>query len=134
VPAQSPPIKRENLNAKSNWMTHRPHHRLRSHGFSLIELLVVVTMLGILAAITVFTVRGTNDAGEERACAADGQTVEKAADYYLAQFQVDAIPATGTGPDQFEQTLVDAELLATTSTYFDLAADGTVTATGDPCP
>jgi prepilin-type N-terminal cleavage/methylation domain-containing protein len=103
-------------------------------GFSLTELLVVVMILGVLAAITVFTVRGTSQSGEERACAADGQTVEKAADYYLAQFQVAAIPATGTGPDQFEQTLVDADLLQTTSTYFNLSADGTVTPTGDPCP
>lgn len=110
--------------------TSRPYDR----GFSLIELLVVVAMLGILAAITVFTVRGTTESGEQRACAADGQTVEKAADYYLAQNQTSVIPATGSGPDRFEQTLVDAELLKTTSTYFDLDADGTVTTTGDPCP
>jgi general secretion pathway protein G len=97
-------------------------------------LLVVVAMLGILAAITVFTVRGTSASGEERACAADEQTVERAADYYLAQNQVDVIPATGAGPDRFEQTLVDAQLLKSTSSYFDLAEDGTVTATGDPCP
>ncbi|HUS42135.1 MAG TPA: type II secretion system protein [Ilumatobacteraceae bacterium] len=103
-------------------------------GFSLVELLVVVAMLGVLAAITVFTVRGTSASGEERACAADQQTVEKAADYYLAQNQVALIPATGVGPDRFEQTLVDAQLLKTTSTYFDLADDGTVTPTGDPCP
>ena len=54
--------------------------------------------------------------------------------YYLAQNQVSVIPATGTGTDRFEQTLVDAELLSTTSTYFDLAADGTATPAGDPCP
>ncbi len=103
-------------------------------GFSLVELLVVVAMLGILAAITVFTVRGTSASGEERACAADEQTVEKAADYYLAQNQLNVIPASGAGPDRFEQTLVDAQLLRSTSTYFDLAEDGTVTPTGDPCP
>ncbi len=105
-----------------------------SEGFSLIELLVVVALLGVLAAITVFTVRGTAQSGEERACDADGRTVEQAADLYLAQNQVATIPATGTGPNQFEQTLVDAELLKTTSTFFDLAADGTVTSSGEPCP
>jgi prepilin-type N-terminal cleavage/methylation domain-containing protein len=115
-------------------MSRSPKSSARSTGFSLVELLVVVAMLGILAAITVFTVRGTSDSGEERACVADGQTVERAADYYLAQNQVSVIPATGAGPDRFELTLVDAQLLATTSSYFDLAEDGTVTTTGDPCP
>jgi general secretion pathway protein G len=111
--------------------THPPS---RSEGFSLVELLIVVVILGILAAVTVFVVRGASESGEERACAADQQTMEKAADYYLAQNQMDTIPATGTGPDQFERTLVDAELIKSTSSYFDVAADGTVTATGNPCP
>ena len=115
-------------------MSHIPATRPRSSGFSLIELLVVVALLGILAAITVFVVRGASESGEERACAADEQTVEKAAEYYLAQNQVSVIPATGVGADRFEQTLVDAQLLATTSTFFDVSEDGTVTTTGDPCP
>ncbi|HSM67149.1 MAG TPA: prepilin-type N-terminal cleavage/methylation domain-containing protein [Ilumatobacteraceae bacterium] len=106
----------------------------RSDGFSLVELLVVVVVLGILAAVTVFVVRGASESGEERACTVDEQTLQKAADYYLAQNQVSVIPATGAGPDQFEQTLVDAQLLKSTSTYFDLAADGSITATGTPCP
>ena len=115
-------------------MSHAPETRPRSSGFSLVELLVVVALLGIVAAITVFIVRGASESSQERACAADGQTVEKAADYYFAQNQVDVIPATGVGPDRFEQTLVDAQLLATTSTYFDVSQDGTVSPTGDPCP
>ena len=115
-------------------MSQHQSRRTRSNGFSLVELLIVVAMLGILAAITVFTVRGTSASGEERACAADEQTIEKAADYYLAQNQVVEIPAAGVGADRFEQTLVDAQLLKSTSVYFDLAEDGTVTTTGDPCP
>lgn len=99
----------------------------------MVELLVVVAMLGILSALTVFAVRGTSESGEERACVADEQTVARAADYYLAQNQVTLIPATGTGPDRFERTMVAAQLLKSTSVYFDLNADGTVTTTGAPC-
>jgi type II secretory pathway pseudopilin PulG len=36
-----------------------------------VELLVVVIILGILAAIVVFSVRGIDDKGREAACAAD---------------------------------------------------------------
>jgi general secretion pathway protein G len=40
-------------------------------GFTLVELLVVVIILGILAAIVVFSVRGLNDKSQEAACSAD---------------------------------------------------------------
>ena len=40
-------------------------------GFTLVELLVVVVILGILAAIVVFSVRGLDDKGQEAACNAE---------------------------------------------------------------
>jgi len=40
-------------------------------GFTLVELLVVITILGILAAIVVFSVRGVADKGKLSACNTD---------------------------------------------------------------
>jgi general secretion pathway protein G len=102
-------------------------------GFTLVETLVVIVVLGILAAVVVFSLRGISDRGEEGACATDARTLTQAADVYMAQQGVDTVPASGTGGDRFEITLVDAGLLKDVSAPHDLAADGTVTETGVPC-
>ena len=102
-------------------------------GFSLIEILVVIIVLGVLASVTVFAVRGVADRGEDAACDSEARTLSIAADLYMAQEQVDALPATGSGENRFEQTLVDVGFLKSTSGTYDLAADGTVTADGEPC-
>ena len=36
-------------------------------GFTLVELLIVIVILGILATVTVFAVRGITDKGQENA-------------------------------------------------------------------
>jgi prepilin-type N-terminal cleavage/methylation domain-containing protein len=38
-------------------------------GFTLVELLIVIVILGILATVTVFAVRGITDQGQNSACA-----------------------------------------------------------------
>ena len=43
----------------------------RDKGFTLVELLIVVVILGILATVTVFAVRGITDKGQESACDTD---------------------------------------------------------------
>ena len=53
-------------------------------GFTLIELLMVIVIIGILAGIVVFSVRGINDTGEAAACKADLKTVETAVEAYYA--------------------------------------------------
>jgi len=103
-------------------------------GFTLIEILIVIVLLGVLSVITVFAVRGITDRGEKNSCLTDGQTLERVAEYYIAESGGNAIPATGLGVDRFEQTLVDAKLLNDVSTFHDLAADGTIVSTGTPCP
>jgi len=40
-------------------------------GFTLVELLIVIVILGLLATITVFAVRGITDRGKQNACAND---------------------------------------------------------------
>jgi general secretion pathway protein G len=60
-------------------------HRGADDGFALIELLLVVVILAILAAIVVFSVSGVQDKGSTAACQADVKTVTEAAEAYNAK-------------------------------------------------
>ena len=53
-------------------------------GFTLVEMLVVIAILGILAAVAVFALGGTSSTSKEAACKTDRQTVQAAADAYAA--------------------------------------------------
>ena len=53
-------------------------------GFTLVELLVVIVILGILAAIVVFAVGGITDKGQTSACKADKSSLETAEEAYFA--------------------------------------------------
>ena len=64
----------------------------RNKGFTLIELLIVIVILGILAAVTVFAVRGITDTGNTSACSAEKATLATAAESYFAQYGGTAIP------------------------------------------
>ena len=110
----------------------RPDTR-RDGGFSLVELLIVIVVLGILSTVTVFAVRGISDRGEQSGCGIDARSLQTAAEVYMAQESVDTLPATGTDGDRFERTLVAAELLDEPSTKYDMGADGSVSTTGTPC-
>ncbi len=67
-------------------MMKRIWERQKSEGgFTLVELLVVIVILGILAAVAVFAVGGITDKGHQSACKADVKSVEVAAEAYYAQ-------------------------------------------------
>ena len=63
-------------------------------GFTLVELLIVIVILGILATVTVFAVRGITDQGQTNACKATQKTYQVAIEAYYAQ-NGGAVPPTG---------------------------------------
>ena len=95
-------------------------------GFTLVELLIVIVILGILATVTVFAVRGITDQGQESACEADRQTLQVALEAYYAQFGNDA------GDNATEADLVTAQLLASPSGNYDISGGAVVASAGSP--
>ncbi len=53
-------------------------------GFTLVELLIVIVILGILATVTVFAVQGITTRGKETACRADHKTLQTAIEANMA--------------------------------------------------
>lgn len=103
-------------------------------GFTLIEVLLVVMILGLLAAVVVFSVRGTTDRGQSAGCSTDARVLSVAAEAFFAESRLSTIPPTGGGPEQYEATLADRGFLRATSGYYDLIADGSLaTTSGSPC-
>jgi general secretion pathway protein G len=56
-------------------------------GFTLVELLVVISILGILAGIAVFAVSGVGDKGQSASCKTDYQTIVIAEEAYFSRAQ-----------------------------------------------
>jgi prepilin-type N-terminal cleavage/methylation domain-containing protein len=54
-------------------------------GFTLVELLVVIVILGVLAGIVVFSVSGISNKSTKAACNSDVSTVQTAEEAYYAQ-------------------------------------------------
>ncbi len=54
-------------------------------GFTLVELLVVISVLGVLAGIVVFSVGGISDRGQSSACAQDVRTLRTAEESQFAK-------------------------------------------------
>ncbi len=57
-------------------------------GFTLVELLIVIVILGVLAAIVVFAVGTTSQNAVAASCSADAKSVETALNAYDAQMAV----------------------------------------------
>ena len=91
----------------------------RDKGFTLVELLIVIVILGILATVTVFAVRGITDKGKTSACAADKNTLATAVESYFAQ-------VGGTSITGGAATLQSAGFLRSVSTNYTVNSDGSL--------
>ena len=92
-------------------------------GFTLVELLIVIVILGILATVTVFAVTGITNKGKTSACQADAKTIQTAEEAYSANTGV----YTGT-----QQDLVDAGLMHAVSSKWSVTPVGAVAASAGP--
>ncbi len=78
-------------------------------GFTLVELIVVVAILGILSGAVAFAVRAITDRGEAGSCAVDAKTFAAAEDshYVLYHTYADEADLLTTGLLHKESTLHD---------------------------
>jgi general secretion pathway protein G len=104
---------------------------LLQKGFTLVELLVVIVILGILAAVVVFAVGGTTDNAQSSACKAEQSTVESAVEAYRvkdgANYPTDAkqLVAVANGGTQTDSKFV---FLRSVPANYELGTAGAVTA------
>ncbi len=91
-------------------------------GFTLVELLVVVVIMGVLATVSVLGVRGLTDRGQESACESDRRVMEVAVETWFAD---ESLATSGT---LTEAGLVTAQLLRDESSLYNVQADGSVVA------
>lgn len=68
-------------------------------GFTLVELLIVIVILGILATVTVFAVRGITDQGKQSTCDSDKKTLEVAVEAYFATNNADPVDEDALIPE-----------------------------------
>ena len=94
------------------------HIEKKDKGFTLVELLIVIVILGILATVTVFAVQGITDQGKTSTCAADKKTYEVAIEAYWAQ----------EGEYPADENALSPGFLRSPSDNYDVGANGAVVA------
>ena len=84
-----------------------PRRRPVQNGFTLIELMVVIVILGLLAAIVAFNVIPLGDKGKVTKAKADIATIEQALELY--KLQNDSYPSTTDGLQALVAAPADAD-------------------------
>ncbi len=106
-------------------------------GFTLVELLIVIVILGILATVTVFAVRGITQNAQDNSCEVEGRTIATAIEAFYAD--TNAAPndsdAATSGWTQLVPTYVKQTTPALDTrwefTGGDATTEATVTGIGD---
>jgi general secretion pathway protein G len=93
----------------------------QEEGFTLIELMIVIVILGVLAGIVLFAVGGITDRGTSAACKTDVSTIETGVEAYFAK--------TGVYPSNLVPSLTDPAG-GTQFLKWDPAFTGSTSATG----
>ncbi len=70
-------------------------------GFTLVELLIVIVVLGVLAGVTVLAVGGVDKRGVAAACRSDFKSVEVAQQAHYAKSRTYALDATALAAANF---------------------------------
>ena len=87
--------------------TMRRMHR-EEGGFTLVELLIVVTILGILAAVVTTSLIGLTATAKTNACAEELRTVQTAMDAMMAKNNIVAVTAQAAATNTFTALPVGA--------------------------
>jgi prepilin-type N-terminal cleavage/methylation domain-containing protein len=94
----------------------REDQNMIERGFTLVELLIVIVILGILAGIVVFAVGNLTSSAQKNACSTEKSTIITADEAYKAQ----------NGSYTNTAGLVSAGLLKTTPLNYQIDASGNV--------
>ena len=87
-------------------------------GFTLVELLIVIAILGILAGVVVFSIAGITDDGTTAACKTEASVLRTAQEAYYAKSSPKSYAADAAA-------LKTAKLLSTDPTYSTTTGTGT---------
>ena len=106
-------------------------------GFTLVELLVTIAILGILAGIVVFSVAGITANGQKSACATEASTVRTAMEAYQAKNHAYPVAMAGLVGAFVASTPANVDIAAATATSYTLKWIGTAgcaVSTGNATP
>ena len=97
------------------------HKNLIEQGFTLVELLIVIVILGILAGIVVFAVGNLTSNAKSNSCSTEKSTISTALEAYKAQ--------NGASPAAMSNLTTGANaLLKTTPASYTIDGSGNITA------